>query len=65
MKIVDYFILRGAYIENLVTIVHEKLAEGWLPLGGVSVCYEGENEGVYFYQAVVKYEVGVADAKME
>ena len=54
-KIVEYVVLVKSTSERLEDTVNMKLLDDWQPLGGVSTLIK-PNNGVYFIQALVKYE---------
>mgnify|MGYP006396489297 CR=1 FL=1 len=54
-KIVEYVVLIKSTSERLKDTVNMKLLDDWQPLGGVSTLIK-PNNGVYFIQALVKYE---------
>ena len=54
-KIVEYVVLVKSTPEKLEDLVNIKLMNGWQSLGGVSTLIK-PNNGVYFIQALVKYE---------
>ena len=54
-KIVDYVVLVKSTPERLEDLVNIKLLDDWQPLGGISTLIK-PNNGVYFIQALVKYE---------
>ena len=54
-KIVEYVVLIKSTSERLEDTVNMKLLDDWQPLGGVSTLVK-PNNGVYFLQALVKYE---------
>ncbi len=47
MKVVEYKLLWGATVQQLVDRVNEYIQTGWIPSGGVAVAPEA------FYQAIV------------
>ena len=49
----EYAIVEAASAAELQDKVDARLAAGWVPTGGVAVCYYG-NGGWYFCQAVVR-----------
>ena len=51
-----YCVLHGYYIEDLITQVNERLADGWHVTGGVSVTKSDDEVNFNFFQAMVKYE---------
>ena len=54
-KIVEYVVIVKSTPERLVDLVNVKLIDDWQPLGGVSTLVK-PNNGIYFIQALVKYE---------
>ena len=54
-KIIEYVVLVKSTPERLEDLVNVKLIDDWQPLGGVSTLIK-PNNGVYFVQALVKYE---------
>ncbi len=54
-EIVEYVVLVKSTPERLEDLVNMKLLDDWQPLGGVSTLVK-PNNGVYFIQALVKYE---------
>ena len=54
-KIVEYIVIVKSTPERLDDTVNMQLMNGWQPLGGVSTLIK-PNNGVYFIQALVKYE---------
>ena len=54
-KIVEYVVLVKSTPEKLIDLVNVKLIDDWQPLGGVSTLVK-PNNGIYFIQALVKYE---------
>ena len=54
-KIVEYVVLVKSTPERLDDSVNMQLLNDWQPLGGVSTLVK-PNNGVYFIQALVKYE---------
>ena len=54
-KIVEYVVVVKSTPERLDDTVNMKLLNDWQPLGGVSTLIK-PNNGVYFIQALVKYE---------
>ena len=54
-KIVEYVVIVKSTPERLDDTVNMQLMNGWQPLGGVSTLIK-PNNGVYFIQALVKYE---------
>lgn len=54
-KIVEYVVLVKSTPERLDDTVNMQLLNDWQPLGGVSTLIK-PNNGVYFIQALVKYE---------
>ena len=54
-KIVEYVVIVKSTPERLEDTVNMKLLDDWQPLGGVSTLIK-PNNGVYFIQALVKYE---------
>ena len=54
-KIVEYVVLVKNTPEKLTDLVNVKLIDDWQPLGGVSTLVK-PNNGIYFIQALVKYE---------
>ena len=54
-KIVKYLVLVKSTPERLEDLVSIKLLDDWQPLGGISTLIK-PNNGVYFIQALVKYE---------
>ena len=54
-KIIEYVLLVKSTPERLEDLVNIKLMDDWQPLGGVSTLIK-PNNGVYFIQALVKYE---------
>ena len=54
-KIVEYVVLVKSTPEKLIDLVNVKLINDWQPLGGVSTLVK-PNNGIYFIQALVKYE---------
>ena len=54
-KIVEYVVIVKSTPERLDDLVNMKLLDDWQPLGGVSTLIK-PNNGVYFIQALVKYE---------
>lgn len=54
-KIVEYVVAVKSTPERLEDTVNMKLLDDWQPLGGVSTLIK-PNNGVYFIQALVKYE---------
>ena len=54
-KIVEYVVIVKSTPERLDDTVNMKLLDDWQPLGGVSTLIK-PNNGVYFIQALVKYE---------
>ena len=57
-KIIDYIILERESKELLVFEVLNKIKEGYLPLGGISLAVDSGKLSVFkhFAQAMVKYE---------
>ena len=57
-KIIDYIILEMESKELLVFEVLNKIKEGYLPLGGISLAVDCGKLSVfkYFAQAMVKYD---------
>ena len=55
MKVVDYKVLREFNPKRIADAVMEKVADGWQPLGGLSVALEAGGYSIYA-QAMVKYE---------
>jgi hypothetical protein len=51
----QYTILRSTKLEELVDFVNQRIAEGWLPLGGVSASIAVGN--AIFCQAMTKDRV--------
>ena len=54
-KIAEYVVLVKSTPERLDDTVNMQLLNDWQPLGGVSTLIK-PNNGVYFIQALVKYE---------
>ena len=54
-KIVEYVVIVKSTPERLDDTVNMQLLNDWQPLGGVSTVIK-PNNGVYFIQALVKYE---------
>ena len=54
-KIVEYVVVVKNTPERLDDTVNMQLLNDWQPLGGVSTLIK-PNNGVYFIQALVKYE---------
>ena len=54
-KIVEYIVVVKSTPERLEDLVNIKLLDDWQPLGGISTLIK-PNNGVYFIQALVKYE---------
>ena len=54
-KIVKYVVLVKSTPERLGDTVNMQLLNDWQPLGGVNTLIK-PNNGVYFIQALVKYE---------
>ena len=54
-KIVEYIVLVKSSPEKLIDLVNVKLIDDWQPLGGVSTLVK-PNTGIFFIQALVKYE---------
>ena len=54
-KIVEYVVIVKSTPERLDDTVNMQLLNDWQPLGGVSTLIK-PNNGVYFIQALVKYE---------
>ena len=54
-KIVEYVVIVKSTPERLDDSVNMQLLNDWQPLGGVSTLIK-PNNGVYFIQALVKYE---------
>ena len=54
-KIVEYVVVVKSTPERLDDTVNMQLLNDWQPLGGVSTLIK-PNNGVYFIQALVKYE---------
>ena len=54
-KIVEYVVIVKSTPERLDDAVNMHLLNDWQPLGGVSTLIK-PNNGVYFIQALVKYE---------
>jgi hypothetical protein len=57
-KIIEYKIVRSNDVEDIDFLVENALADGWQPLGGVSVSLSESDEYRYieYAQAMVKYE---------
>lgn len=53
-----YAIIRYVEIEELVSMVNEKITEGWKPLGGIAIAERGEENCISFLyvQAMVLNE---------
>jgi len=49
VKIVDYMVVDNSNLSYFQAAIREAIADGWQPLGGVSV-------RTHYYQAMVKYE---------
>ena len=58
MKVIEYSVVRGNTITDVVRNMRLAIDDGFQPIGGIAV---GE---MNFYQAVVKYEDAPAPAKM-
>ena len=54
-KIVEYVVLVKSTPERLDDSVNMQLLNDWQPLGGVSTLVK-PNTGIFFIQALVKYE---------
>ncbi len=54
-KIIEYIVVVKSTPERLDDTVNMQLLNDWQPLGGVSTLIK-PNNGVYFIQALVKYE---------
>ena len=54
-KIIEYVVIVKSTPERLDDTVNINLLNDWQPLGGVSTLIK-PNNGVYFIQALVKYE---------
>ena len=54
-KIIEYVVVVKSTPERLDDTVNMQLLNDWQPLGGVSTLVK-PNNGVYFLQALVKYE---------
>ena len=54
-KIVEYVVIVKNTPERLDDTVNMQLLNDWQPLGGVSTLVK-PNNGIYFIQALVKYE---------
>ncbi len=54
-KIIEYVVIVKSTPERLDDTVNMQLLNDWQPLGGVSTLIK-PNNGVYFIQALVKYE---------
>lgn len=57
MAIVNYRILRGDDRSDLRTKVRDRLAQGWIPQGGVAISWSRDRDYAmvqYFYQAMIK-----------
>ena len=54
-KIIEYVVIVKSTAERLDNLVNIKLLNDWQPLGGVSTLVK-PNNGIYFIQALVKYE---------
>ena len=54
-KIIEYVVIVKSTPERLDDLVNMQLLNDWQPLGGVSTLIK-PNNGVYFIQALVKYE---------
>ncbi len=48
----EYTLVEAGTAADLQQSVTSRLADGWVPVGGVAVCYFG-NGGWYFCQAMV------------
>ena len=48
----EYTILEYGYTDSLIVKVSEKIAEGWMPLGGIST-WESENR-TWYAQAMTR-----------
>lgn len=48
----EYNVIKGENLEDLINSVNELLSDGWIPQGGISTVVTGV--GVEFYQALVK-----------
>ncbi len=53
----EYAIVEAGSAFELQQKVDDRIAAGWVPSGGVAVCYYG-NGGWYFCQAVVRPPAG-------
>lgn len=64
----EYTILRNEYAGTLIEVVHQHIADGWEPLGGVALSH-GETLGgrryEVFAQAMTKRVTTVTREKME
>ena len=54
-KIVEYVVVVKSTPERLDDLVNMQLLNDWQPLGGVSTLVK-PNTGIFFIQALVKYE---------
>ena len=54
-KIVEYVVVVKSTPERLDDTVNMQLLDDWQPLGGVSTLVK-PNNGIYYIQALVKYE---------
>ena len=54
-KIIEYVVIVKSTPERLDDTVNMQLLNDWQPLGGVSTLVK-PNNGIYFIQALVKYE---------
>ncbi len=54
-KIVEYQYVSGVWdnIERMVSIL---IADGWQPIGGISVTHTPDDDRCWYAQAMVKYE---------
>jgi hypothetical protein len=60
MGVIQYDVAFGTSHAEFKKLVREYIAEGWTPIGGVSVAHLGLNKSgdvnVEFLQALVKYD---------
>lgn len=52
-KITQYDIMVQDYLKDLIAEVNDKVAQGWVPVGGMSVATSPDGNPK-FYQAMVK-----------
>jgi len=56
-KVIEYmYVTNGASTLCFVEEINRLIGEGWQPLGGIAVTYNGDDQMWDTWQAMVKYE---------